>query len=135
MGVGTSHDYYDYEDTVKTISGSFVGNVFNGSFDDGDGWTQTAFVTLNEDHNVVIDYNYKEVYSKYGSTTERIVVGKNVPISAEKNTLFEIKGENSCSSVTSIFKTEIIRMVPDTSRVVDHWCNENSRVIIQFYKN
>jgi hypothetical protein len=135
MSVGTSHDYYDYEDTVRTISGSFYGNVFTGNFDNGDGWTQTATVTLNEEHDKVIDYSFEEIHAVWSDNRVlRKVSGSNIPVSNSKNTLFEIKGESSCLDVFDI-QLMTIRNETDTSKVVDFWCNENSRVIIQFYKN
>jgi hypothetical protein len=135
LGVSTYHDYYDYEDTVRTISGSFYGNVFTGSFDNGEGWTQTATVTLNDQYNSIIDYSFEEINTtSYGYVYKRKVSGSNVPVSSKKNSLFEIKGTDACSGVFNIQSKTIING-SDSSQVIDHWCNENSRVIIQFYKN
>lgn len=134
-GVGTSHDYYDYEDTVRTISGSFYGNIFTGSFDNGEGWTQTATVTLSEEQDKIIDYSFEEIHAVWSDhRVLRKVSGSNIPVSNSKNTLFESRGENSCSSVFEI-QLMTIRNETDTSKIVDFWCDENSRVIIQFYKN
>lgn len=140
--VSTDHSYYDYEDTVTTITGSFNGNIFTGTFNDNQGWTQTASVTLDEAHNTVLNYSFQEEHTTYyfgsGDTevNKRGVSGINVPISSTLNSRFEVKGINACGSISNIFDSRIRthNNTSDTLKVVDHWCNANSRIIIQFYK-
>lgn len=134
FSVSTYHDYYDYEDTVRTISGSFYGNVFTGNFDNGEGWTQSATVTLNEDHNSITDYSFEETnITSYGYVNKRKVSGSNIPISISNNSLFELRGTDACLGVFDIQSKTVINE-SDSSQVIDYWCNENSRVVIQFYK-
>lgn len=143
FSVSTDHDFYDFEDTVTTISGSFSGNIFTGIFDNGEGWTQTAAVTLNEEHNAVANFSFEELNIKNYSggdseVYERGVTGNNVSVSSNLNSRFEIKGTSACGSISDIFYRRIRNHnnTSDTLKVVDRWCTDegDSRVIIQFYK-
>lgn len=133
ISFSTYHDYWDYEDTVRTIEGSFSGNTFSGSYNSGDGRTQTATVTLNDAYDMITNYSWAEVDETFSDRRiARGVSGQNIPIKNVNDKLYEIRGVNACSGVaTALYFSQI---QSDSLTLIGYGCNENSRVVIQFYK-
>jgi hypothetical protein len=133
ISFSTYHDYWDFEDTVRTIEGGFSGNTFSGSYNSGDGRTQTATVTLNDTYDMVTDYSWAEVDETFSNErTVRGVSGQNIPIKTINDWLYGINGTNACSGVSTALYFR--KMESDSSTLINYNCDANSRVVIQFYK-
>ena len=82
---------------------------------------------------MIIDYSWAEVDETLSNErTVRGVSGQNIPLKTENDRLYEIKGANTCSGVSTVLFFR--KMESDSLTLINYNCDANSRVVIQFYK-
>ncbi len=115
----------------NTLIGSFSGNTFYGSYNEG-GETGSLTVTLNEELNLVTEMSWSGNIEYSNSSTELGFSAVNIPISSNLDNMYIIKGNHTCNVITDAhYKNQ---SETKTSTLIDFSCDEYSYIEILFDK-
>ena len=116
----------------RSISGSFSGNTFTGSFENEYGVKETVTVTLNDAHDRVTSMSWAKSDEDEDLDLREYkgFSGVNIPVDPEDNSRFECRGSNTLDCISNFYDNWT--WSDQYITLLDHDCDEHSYISVSF---